>query len=152
MGKTNFFISWQRKKRVQSRPSGLTAKMEEGIKKKKKKKRRRYLEVPLLAFGSCHWPRVCMHTEAQAYKSISQQIPPLTAPPKHSDPASFGLHITSNSSHYDGKGGAGTTEECRSQRALTTQAFGLDHTASHSQLTSHTGSTVGNTTSASGPH
>lgn len=35
MGKTNFFISWQRKKRVQSRPSGLTAKMEEGIKKKK---------------------------------------------------------------------------------------------------------------------
>lgn len=119
---------------------------------KKKKKRRRYLEVPLLAFGSCHWPRVYMHTEAQAYKSISQQIPPLTAPPKHSDPASFGLHITSNSSHYDGKGGAGTTEECRSQRALTTQAFGLDHTVSHSQLTSHTGSTVGNTTSASGPH
>lgn len=149
MGKTNFFISWQRKKRVQSRHSGLTAKMKEGI---KKKKRRRYLEVPLLAFGSCHWPRVYMHTEAQAYKSISQQIPPLTAPPKHSDPASFGLHIISNSSHYDGKGGAGTTEECRSQRALTTQAFGLDHTASHSQPTSHTGSTVGNTTSASGPH
>lgn len=37
MGKTNFFISWQRKKRVQSRHSGLTAKMKEGIKKKKKK-------------------------------------------------------------------------------------------------------------------
>lgn len=31
MGKTNFFISWQRKKRVQSRHSGLTAKMKEGI-------------------------------------------------------------------------------------------------------------------------
>lgn len=148
MGKTHFFISCKREKRVQSRHLGLTAKMKEGIKKKK---------MPLFGSPSVGFWFLPLALGIRARKSTSLQkhLPADTTPqstPKHSGTASLGLHITSNSSHYDGKEGAGTTEECRSQRALTTQAFDLDHTSSHSQPTSHTGSTVGNATSASGPH
>lgn len=78
MGKTNFFISWQRKKRVQSRHSGLTAKMKEGIKKKKK--------TPLFGSPSVGFWFLPLAQGIYAHRSTSLQkhLPADTTP--HSTP------------------------------------------------------------------